>query len=198
MQSSPTCTNCGSLRCCYGNTASGRAARELNVTQPALSKTLAHLRRYFEDPLFVRIAGGMEPTPKALRLQSLVREILDRAASLRSEHVVFDPGTSRRTVNFCVVDAGLLKLLPPLVERLMTEAPNVKLHVLELEPAQLDRWLESGKLDFAIGSFPALPKSVRRQPLWVERYVSVARRGHPRLTAEPNLRTFAAEKHVLV
>src|SRR6516225_6352716 len=77
-----------------------RAARELNVTQPALSKTLAQLRRYFEDPLFVRIAGGMEPTPKALRLQSLVREILDRAASLRSEHVVFDPGTSRRTFNF--------------------------------------------------------------------------------------------------
>src|SRR5262249_11826721 len=41
-----------------------RAARELNVTQPALSKTLGQLRRYFDDPLFVRIAGGMEPTPK--------------------------------------------------------------------------------------------------------------------------------------
>src|SRR5215467_14697748 len=81
-----------------------RAARELNVTQPALSKTLAQLRRYFDDPLFVRIASGMEPTPKALRLQSLVRDILHRAASLRSEHVVFDPATSRRTFNFCVVD----------------------------------------------------------------------------------------------
>jgi hypothetical protein len=30
------------------------------------------------------------------------------------------------------------------------------------------------------------------------RYVSVARRGHPRLAAEPNLRAIAAEKHVLV
>ena len=49
-----------------------RAARELNVTQPALSKTLARLRRYFDDPLFVRVALRMEPTPKALRLQSLV------------------------------------------------------------------------------------------------------------------------------
>ncbi len=175
-----------------------RAARELNVTQPALSKTLAQLRRYFGDPLFVRIAGGMEPTPKALRLQALVREILDRAASLRSEYVAFDPRSSRRTFNFCVVDAGLLKLLPPLVERLMTAAPSVKLHVLELEPTQLERWLESGKLDFAMGSFPALSKSIRRQPLWVERYVSVARRGHPRLAAEPNFRSFAAEKHVLV
>ena len=43
-----------------------------------------------------------------------------------------------------------------------------------------------------------MPKGIRRQPLWVERYVSVARRGHPRLSAEPTLRAFAAEKHVLV
>jgi DNA-binding transcriptional LysR family regulator len=43
-----------------------------------------------------------------------------------------------------------------------------------------------------------MPKGIRRQPLWVERYVSVARRGHPRLSREPNLRAFAAEKHVMV
>jgi DNA-binding transcriptional LysR family regulator len=51
-----------------------RAARVLDVTQPALSKTLAHLRRYFDDPLFVRVALRMEPTPKALLLQAPVRE----------------------------------------------------------------------------------------------------------------------------
>ncbi len=175
-----------------------RAARELDVTQPALSKTLAQLRRYFDDPLFVRVALRMEPTPKALQLQAPVRAILDRAGSLRSEHVSFDPRTSHRIFNFCVVDAGLLKLLPPLVERLMTEAPNVRLHVLQLDAAHLERWLESGKLDFAMGSFPSMAKGIRRQPLWVERYVSVARRGHPRLSAEPTLRAFAAEKHVLV
>jgi DNA-binding transcriptional LysR family regulator len=49
-----------------------------------------------------------------------------------------------------------------------------------------------------MGSFPSMPKGIRRQPLWVERYVSVARRGHPRLSAEPTLREFAAEKHVMV
>ncbi len=175
-----------------------RAARELDVTQPALSKTLAQLRRYFDDPLFVRVASRMEPTPKALQLQAPVRALLDQAGSLRSEHVSFDPQTSHRIFNFCVVDAGLLKLLPPLVERLMTEAPNVRLHVLPHDAAHLERWLESGKLDFAMGSFPSMAKAIRRQPLWVERYVSVARRGHPRLSSEPTLRAFAAEKHVLV
>lgn len=174
------------------------AARELGVTQPALSKTLARLRRYFDDPLFVRVAKGMEPTAKALQLQTPVRAILDRTASLRREHVSFDPSSSHRTFNFCVVDAGLLKLLPPLVNRLLTEAPNVRLHVHQLEGAYLERWLESGKLDFAMGSFPSIPKGIRRQPLWMERYVSVAKRRHPRLSSEPTLRAFVAEKHVLV
>ena len=56
-----------------------RAARALDVTQPALSKTLAQLRRYFDDPLFVRVALRMEPTPKALQLQAPVRAILEGA-----------------------------------------------------------------------------------------------------------------------
>ena len=175
-----------------------RAARTLNVTQPALSKTLARLRRYFDDPLFVRVSLRMEPTPKALQLQAPVRAILERVQSLRSEHVSFHPRTSDRTFNFCVVDAGLLKLLPPLVDRLLEEAPNVRLQVLQLDAQHLEPWLESGKLDFAMGSFGSLTKQIRRQPLWVERYVSVARKGHPRIGAEPSARAFAAEKHVLV
>src|SRR5262249_14265356 len=47
-----------------------RAAKVLNVTQPALSKTLAHLRRHFDDPLFVRVSLRMEPTLKALALKA--------------------------------------------------------------------------------------------------------------------------------
>jgi DNA-binding transcriptional LysR family regulator len=175
-----------------------RAARTLNVTQPALSKTLARLRRYFDDPLFVRVSLRMEPTPKALQLQAPVRAILERVQSLRSEHVSFDPRTSDRTFNFCVVDAGLIKLLPPLVDRLLEDAPHVRLNVLQLEAQHLEPWLESGKLDFAMGSFASLTKQIRRQPLWVERYVSVARRSHPRIGTEPTVRAFAAEKHVLV
>src|SRR5215468_5266219 len=137
-----------------------RAARLLNVTQPALSKTLARLRRYFGDPLFVRVSLRMEPTPKALALQPAIHAIIEQMRTLRSEHVPFDPKLTSRTFNFCVV--------------------------------------ESGTVDFAMGSFPGLIKGVRRQRLWTERYVSVARRGHPRLGKAPSAAAFAAEKHVLV
>jgi DNA-binding transcriptional LysR family regulator len=175
-----------------------RAALALNVTQPALSKTLARLRVYFDDPLFVRVALRMEPTPKALELQEPVAAILQKMRELRSEHVPFDPTTSTRTFNFCVVDAGVIKLLPKLVNRIAEEAPNVRLRVMHLEADHLESWLVSGKVDFAMGSFPGLTKAIRRQPLWIEKYVSVVRNGHPRIGAEPTLAAFTREKHVVV
>ena len=175
-----------------------RAAQVLHVTQPALSKTLARLRRYFDDPLFVRVSHRMEPTPKALQLAGPVAAILDQMRTLRTEHVPFDPRLSNRTFNFCVVDAGVIKLLPPLVERVLSDAPRVRLRVMQLDGQHLESWLESGTVDFAMGSFPSLIKGIRRQPLWVEEYVSVVNRGHPRLSSAPTVTEFAAERHVLV
>jgi DNA-binding transcriptional LysR family regulator len=175
-----------------------RASRVLNVSQPALSKTLARLRRYFGDPLFVRVSLRMEPTSKALSLEAPVRVVLEGMRRLRTENVPFDPKTSNRTFTFCVVDAGVIKLLPPLVNLMQEEAPHVRLSAVQFDAQHLDSWLEAGTIDFAMGSFPGLTKGIRRQPLWVERYVSVVRKGHPRLIGEPSLKAFAAEKHVLV
>ncbi|MCF5705388.1 LysR family transcriptional regulator [Pseudomonas syringae] len=42
-----------------------RAAQRLNIKQPAVSNTLAKLRIHFQDPLFIRHARGLTPTPKA-------------------------------------------------------------------------------------------------------------------------------------
>ena len=46
-----------------------RAARRLHLSQSAVSKALGRLRETFDDPLFVRSAYGMDPTPRALDLQ---------------------------------------------------------------------------------------------------------------------------------
>jgi DNA-binding transcriptional LysR family regulator len=175
-----------------------RAAGVLNVTQPALSKTLARLRRYFNDPLFVRVSLRMEPTSKALGLEAPVRAVLDSMRTLRSDNVPFDPKTSNRMFKFCVVDAGVIKLMPPLVSLLQEEAPHVRLSAVPFDALHLDSWLETGTIDFAMGSFRHLTKGIRRQPLWIERYVSLVRKGHPRLDAAPSLKAYAADKHVLV
>ena len=107
--------------------------------------------------------------------------------ALRSTRTRSSPATSNRTFSFCVVDAGVIKLLPPLVGLLTKEAPHVRLRVMQLDAQHLDSWLETGTIDFAMGSFPRLViKGIRRQALWTERYVSVMKKGHPRLSTEPH------------
>lgn len=174
------------------------AAAVLDVNQPALSKTLASLRLYFADPLFIRVGHRMEPTAKALELESSVSGLLDEVTMLRTRHRPFDPRTSSRTFSFSVVDAGIIRLLPPLIRFLHEQAPAVLLRVVPFDIERLESSLESGSLDFAMGSFPSLTKRIRRQHLWSVTYVSIARKDHPRLAAKPTLKAFAAEKHILV
>lgn len=175
-----------------------RAAETLGVTQPALSKTLAQLREYFSDPLFIRVGHKMEPTSKALELEPSVNAILDRVTTLRTEHVPFDATHSNRTFTFCVVDAGLIRLMPPLIRHVHAKAPNVGLRVVPVDIERLEAQLESGKLDFAMGSYSSLSKKIRRQLLFNVSYVTVVRKDHPRLKARPSLAAFTAEKHVIV
>jgi DNA-binding transcriptional LysR family regulator len=175
-----------------------RAAAGLDVSQPALSKTLATLRAYFSDPLFIRVGHRMEPTAKALELEASIRSLLDDVTELRTQHRPFDPSSSSRTFNFSVVDAGIIRLLPPLIRMLQRSAPGVSLRVSPIDIERLESSLESGRLDFAMGSFASLSKRIRRQYLWSVSYVSIAREDHPRLAAKPTLKEFLSEKHILV
>ena len=53
-----------------------RAARNLSLTQPAVSNALRRLRDTLCDDLVVRAGQGMAPTPRALALWPTVREAL--------------------------------------------------------------------------------------------------------------------------
>lgn len=67
-----------------------RAAERLEVTQSAVSHTLAKLRRIFGDPLFVRSGQGLTPTETALSLKAPARDVLNRLKSLTDQRQ-FDP-----------------------------------------------------------------------------------------------------------
>ena len=49
-----------------------RVAQTLELSQPAVSNALNRLRKLLDDPLFLRTAGGMEPTPLAEQLAESV------------------------------------------------------------------------------------------------------------------------------
>src|SRR5690349_11193163 len=53
-----------------------RAAEALSLSQPAASQGLTRLRLQLKDPLFMRAAGGVRPTPRAQRLAAAVQSAL--------------------------------------------------------------------------------------------------------------------------
>lgn len=175
-----------------------RAAEALNTQQPAVSKTLARLRRYFNDPLFVRVALHMQPTAKALELEKSVRPLLDGLQRLRNEQTRFDPAQSTRVFRVFALDAGVIVMLPSLMKELLERAPRVRLRAVQIDLHNLHNALESGAVDLAIGEFPLLIPGIRRQKLFSGRHMSIFKKGHPRLSGDPSLAVFLEEQHILV
>src|SRR5689334_3741378 len=81
-----------------------RAARRVGLSQPALSKALNRLREIFDDCLFERRDGVMQPTARAEKLGKPVRRALDEIQSaLQSKE--FDPKLVRATtINIGSID----------------------------------------------------------------------------------------------
>src|SRR3970282_2621361 len=59
-----------------------RAARRLQLSASAMSRSLAHLREVTGDPLLVRAGRGLVPPPRALELRDRVRQVVDGAEAL--------------------------------------------------------------------------------------------------------------------
>lgn len=175
-----------------------RAADALHTQQPALSKTLARLRVYFNDPLFVRVALHMEPTAKALELEKPVRALLDGFQRLRSEQSRFDASQSTREFRVFTLDAGVIVLLPPVIKTLLGSAPNVRLRAAQVGLQNLHTSLESGEIDLAIGEFPVLVPGIKRQKLFSGQHMCIFQKDHPRLSRSPSLAEFLEEQHIFI
>ncbi|MGH7039738.1 MAG: LysR substrate-binding domain-containing protein [Stellaceae bacterium] len=175
-----------------------RAAQLLETTQPTVSKILARLRLHFGDPLFVRVGLAMRPTPKAIALAQPLRELLTTSAAMRASAASFDPRASAREFSVIVTEVGMIALLPPLMSRLEGAGAGLRLKAVPLDARRLEVLLEAGEADLALGAFPAAAPGLRRQPLYADPYVSVARRGHPRLGELTRAEGFLRERHIIV
>ncbi|MCD6076729.1 MAG: transcriptional regulator, LysR family-like protein [Ramlibacter sp.] len=155
-----------------------RAAELLDLTQPAASQGLARLRALINDPLFMRAAGGVQPTPKAQRLAGPVRDALATLEQALGETAGFVPMQSGRTFHIHMSDIGEGRFLPQLMVALRERAPEVRIETRPLPREQVGEALDAGRIDFAFGFLPGL-KDTQQVRLLGDRYVVLLREGHP-------------------
>lgn len=173
-----------------------RAARQLGLSQPAVSRALGRLRVAFGDPLFVKAGTGMVPTPRAEQVASDVRDVLRRAAAL-VQPLEFAPATLERTFVIGTVDYLELDVLPRILRALATEAPQVS---LVSRPLGLDVGdaLLHGRLDLAVGLRSQLPAEAMAQQLFEDGFVCAVREGHPSVKRTLSLARFVELGHILI
>ncbi len=175
-----------------------RVAEKLGLTQPAVSNTLAKLRRRFGDELFVRTPAGMLPTPFAEQLAEPIGYALGMIHSGLNQHSRFEPGRVTQAVTIAMTDIGEIVFLPRLVERLRQEAPGVSLSTVRTTATNLREDMESGKVDLAIGPLPQLKAGFFQRRLFRQRYVCLFRQGHPLDRKRLTLADFKAAEHLVI
>lgn len=155
-----------------------RAAKRLSVTQPAMSGILNRLRESFNDPLFVRVQHGMQPTERALQLGQTARKILQEISTMLQPPVL-EPEKLTMTLRIAAMDYVQQIIALPLILRLRRLAPNVRVALLSVQGASIKTLFEQNKIDLALVSRMHLSPEMPQTLLYEERYVCAMSQQHP-------------------
>ena len=175
-----------------------RAARRLNLSQPALSARLARLRDALGDPLLIPAQRGMVLTQRAIELQQPLHEALEGVRRVVADGAPSDPATMRTTLVIAASDYVQYALLSRFSIALEAEAPLVRIAWRALDVLALPTQLERGKVDLALASPDHAPAAMRQHQLYREGYAVIARKGHPAVQGYVSLDVFCTLEHVVV
>lgn len=176
-------------------TVSG-AARRLQLSPSAMSRTLSRLREATGDPLLVRAGRDMVPSPRALELRDRLRQLVqDAEALLRpAERVQLD--ALERSFTLRTSEGFVETFGPALLDRVGREAPGVTLRFVQ----KLDRDpgpLRDGLVDLETGVLGRRTgPELRAQALFHDGFVGVVREGHTLTEGEVTAARFAAAEHI--
>lgn len=175
-----------------------RAAETLGLTQQGMSGQLSRMRSLFGDPLFVRSTGGVAPTPRAEELEGAVRAALASLEPLVSP-AFFEPASFEGTVTIAATDYALALVMPGLLGRLRASAPGLRIVVRPADAASLETDMREARTELALTVPQFAPTGLHAMKLFDERYVGVARAGHPLLASgKVSIDAFCEHSHLLV
>lgn len=175
-----------------------RAARRMQLSPSAMSRTLARLRETTGDPLLVRAGRGLVPTPRALELREQVCQLVDDAAAVLRPVDQLDLRQLVQTFTLRTSEGFAETFGPTLIARVNHEAPKVRLRFVQ-KPDKDSKPLRDGVIDLETGVVEnSTAPELRMQALFRDRYVGVVRMGHALTQNEMTPQRYAAGSHVLV
>ena len=178
-----------------------KASEKLGISQPSMSYMLARMREAFGDPMFIRVKNEMQPTPRALSIAQPVKQALEIMRNEIFHEPFFNPATSTQTFTLCMTDVAELSVMPKIVNAVRRDAPNVRLRTISPVSEKLEKGLESGAVDLAVGYFPDVddPNVFMQRLVRSKGFVCIASSDNPHVPKEGlSLSAFSRAPHVAV
>lgn len=159
-----------------------KASAALNVSQPALTRSLQELEELLRLRLFERHSRGVRPTEAGAAFVRAARRVLAELRRLDEE--LDDLSGPGGTVALGALPVAAAGVLPGALVRLKAAHPGVKLRLQQGRTEELLPLLASGELDLVVGRLyePLVPDGFAREPLWSEPISILARADHPVLS----------------
>ena len=160
----------------------GRAAETLNLSQPALSKTLNELEQLTGTRLFERGRLGAQLTLVGEQFLTHAVKVLD-ALNTAGQALNRKEGLNSDIVRIGALPTAALGILPSVIGQFHQQQKDITLQVTTMNNTMLLAGLKSGEIDIGIGrmSDPELMSGLNYELLFLESLKLVVRPGHPLL-----------------
>lgn len=158
----------------------GKAAAQLGLSQPALSKSIRKLETELDVPLFQRTTKGVTPTPYADTLARRSQAIqADVHSSIVELHKLKQGEVGEAKIG--IAPALSPDFMPDVVSRIAASHPSIKITVFEALYEGISQAVVRGELDFALTNLP--PRGVAPDLEWRElfrdHFVVCCSKAHP-------------------
>lgn len=172
------------------------AARRLELSTSAMSRTLSRLRTALGDPILVPAGRGMVATPHALAIAEDVHVLKDAVKTVLSPPSTVEIREMRRHFTIRANEAFVLLYAADLSAAVTNAAPGIRLRFAPRADKDVQA-LRDAAVDLDIGVLPRDSGELRCQSLFEDRFVGVARVGHPIFDAGITAERYAALGHVV-
>lgn len=173
------------------------AARRMNLSAPAMSRTLGRIRTAVGDPILVRSGRGLTATPRALQLREQVRSVIEQAHLVFNADREIDMASLERTFNIRANDVFVGSYGGRMRELFLAQAPRAVLRFVPESDVDDDA-MAQGRIDLYISTIGRLGADIKVQRLFSTSFLGAARMDHPIFDGPISAGRFAAFDQIAV
>lgn len=173
-----------------------KAAEILDYTQPSISHMISSLEDDYGFSLLVRGKFGVTPTDNGLVLLPIMHDLLKRS-QLLTETVNEINGMEIGRIRIGAYTSVCVHWMPTVLSLFNATYPQIQVQLYEGNSQEIKQWLESGKIDFGIGT-TQISQNPNFIPLMQDRMLAILPKKHALGSRNTiPLRTFTVEPCIM-